>query len=410
MSETPKSIVIVGANLAGGYAANALRKQGYQGAITLIGDEPDPPYERPPLSKEMLVHPDETPKTLFVHPLIHYAENNIALRLGVRATGLDLSGRAVMLADGGKVMADRVILCTGGHARRLNVPGGDLGNVHVLRNLADSRAIAAHLGPDKNIVVIGGGVIGLEVAASARIRGCAVSVIEAAPRLMARVVTPDISAFLELAHRTRGCSLHIGVGVKALHGANGVVRTVETTDGTRLAADLVVVGVGIDPAQELAQAVGILCDNGIVVDEFCRTSVPEVLAAGDVANQPNPWLRRRARLENVQNAQNQGTAAAGSILGADTPYAELPYFWSDQFDVMLQAVGETVICDQAVLRGTTESGAFSVFYLTAGVVTGVLAISQPKSIAMGRRMVMKRSQPDPAALADENSDLRQLIG
>ncbi|MGK2873523.1 MAG: NAD(P)/FAD-dependent oxidoreductase [Alphaproteobacteria bacterium] len=410
MSDALKNIAIVGANLAGGYAAGALRKQGYDGAITLIGEEPDPPYERPPLSKEMLVHPDVTPKTLFVHPLSFYTEHNITLRLGVRAEALDLSGKAVTLADGSRIAADRIILCTGGHARRLNIPGGDLGNVHVLRNLSDSRAIAAHLSPGKNVVVIGGGVIGLEVAASARMRGCEVAVIEAAPRLMSRVVTPEISAFLELAHRAKGCVMHIGVGVQSLHGANGIVRAVESTSGVQLAADLVVVGVGIDPAIELAKGAGINCGNGIVVDEFCRTSVPEVLAAGDVANQPNPYLNRRARLENVQNAQNQGAAAAASLLGAGEPYAELPYFWSDQFEYMLQAAGETVICDQAILRGSVESGAFSVFYLTAGVVTGVLAVSQPKNIAAGRRMVMKHSQPDPAALADESSDLRKLIG
>lgn len=408
MTDTLKSIAIIGANLAGGYAASALRKGGFGGEITLIGDEPDAPYERPPLSKEMLVHPDVMPKTLFVHPLSYYAEQNITLRLGVRADTLDLRSKAVTLADGGRVSADRIILCTGGHARRLNVPGASLGNVHVLRNLADSRAIAAHLHPGKSIVVIGGGVIGLEVAASAKQRGCEVHVIEALPRLMARVVTPEISAFLQSMHQAKGVTLHIGVGVKALHGS-GNVQSVELTDGSRLDADLVVVGVGIDPAIELAKASGIACDNGIVVDEFCRTSVPEVLAAGDVANQPNPYLGRRARLENVQNAQNQGAAAAGIILGGDAPFAELPYFWTDQFEVNLQAIGETVACDQAVVRGNPESDAFSVFYLTGGTVTGVLAISQPKSIAMGRRMVMKRSQPAAAALADENSDLRQLI-
>lgn len=408
MTSTPKTIAIIGANLAGGYAATALRRGGYAGEITLIGDEPDAPYERPPLSKEMLVYPDVTPKTLFVHPLSYYAEQNITLRLGVRADALDLPGQAVMLADGGKVVADRFILCTGGHARRLNAPGNDLGNVHVLRDLADSRAIAAHLRPGNNVVVIGGGVIGLEVAASARQRGCEVSVIEALPRLMARVVTPEISDFLQRSHLAKGVKLHIGVGVTALHGA-GVVQSVELTNGVRLAADLVVVGVGIDPAVKLARAAGIACDNGIVVDEFCRTSIPHVLAAGDVANQPNPYLGRRVRLENVQNAQNQGAAAAGVLMGGNTPFTELPYFWTDQFEINLQAVGETVLCDQAVLRGSAEAAAFSVFYLTAGAVTGVMAISQPKSIAMGRRMVMKRSRPAPAALADENSDLRQLI-
>lgn len=409
MSDTLRSIVIVGANLAGGYAASALRRGGYEGEIHLIGEDPDPPYERPPLSKEMLVHPDVMPKTLFVHPLSYYAEQNITLRLGVRASALDLPGRAVMLADGGKVAADRIILCTGGDARRLNTPGGDLCNVHVVRTLADSRAIARLLHPGKQVVVIGGGVIGLEVAASARLRGCEVHVIEAAPRLMGRVVTPEISAFLQRAHLAKGVKLHIGIGVSALHGAGGVVQSVELNDGTRLAADLVVVGVGIDPAVELAASAGIACDNGIVVDEFCRSSVAEVFAAGDVANQPNPYLGRRARLENVQNAQNQGAAAAGIILGGETPFAELPYFWTDQFEINLQAVGETVLCDQAIMRGSPESAAFSVFYLTGGVVTGVLAISQPKSIAMGRRMVMKRSQPSPDALADENSDLRALI-
>lgn len=408
MTDTPKHIAIVGANLAGCYAADALRKRGYEGEIHLIGDEPDPPYERPPLSKEMLLRPEETPKTLFVHEAGYYAQQRIDLRTNARAVALDLRARRVRLADGTEVGSDRIILCTGGEMRRLNVPGADLGGIHYLRTLAHSRAIAAEFAPGKSAMVVGGGVIGLEIAASARMRGCEVTVLEAANGLMLRVVSPQVSQFLEQMQKSKGVVIRTGVVVTGFTGA-GRVQAVELAGGERVAADVVIVGVGIDPAVQLAKDAGITCDNGVVIDEFCRTSAPEVLAAGDVANLFNVYLGRRGRLENVQAAQNLGAAAAATIMGATEPHIELPYWWSDQFEYSMQAAGETASADQAVLRGMIESGAFSVFYLTAGVITGILTVNQPKDIAVGRRMVMKRLSPNPAALADPGADLRQML-
>ena len=408
MSETPKSVAIIGANLAGGWAADTLRQKGFEGEIFLIGDEPDPPYERPPLSKDLLLHPNEMPKTLFLHDLDYYAQQRIELRLGVRASKLDLPSRRVELADGGHVSADRIILCTGGTARSLPVPGAELPQVHCLRNLADSRAIAAGLAPGKSVVVIGGGVIGLEVAASAARKGCAVTVLEAAPALMSRVVAPEIGQFLLQCHRAEGVDIRLGEGLAAILGKERV-QAVETRSGAQIDADMVVLGVGIDPADALARQAGIATDNGIIVDAHCRTSVTEVYAAGDVANQPNLYLGGRVRLENVQNAQNQGAAAAEAILGSTTAFEELPYFWTEQFDLNVQAAGNTLHADQAVLRGTLESRAFSVFYLSQGKVQGALTVNHPKDMAHGRRMIMRHLSPDPAALAEPDSDLRQIV-
>ncbi len=408
MSAAPKSVAIIGANLAGGWAADTLRQKGFEGEIILIGEEPDPPYERPPLSKDLLLHPDEMPKTLFLHDLDYYAQQRIELRLGVRASRIDLRGKRVELADGGHVNADRIMLCTGGAARSLPVPGADLPQVHCLRSLADSRAIAAGLAPGKSVVVVGGGVIGLEVAASAARKGCAVSVLEAAPALMSRVVTPEIGQFLLQCHRAEGVDIRPGEGIAAILGESGV-QAVDTGSGARIDADIVVLGVGIDPADDLARQAGIATDNGIIVDAHCRTSVAEVYAAGDVANQPNPYLGGRVRLENVQNAQNQGAAAAEAILGSTTAFEELPYFWTDQFDLNVQAAGDTRHAEQAITRGALESHAFSVFYLTQGKVQGVLTVNQPKDMAHGRRMIMRHLCPDPAALADPDSDLRQIV-
>lgn len=408
MSETPKSVAIIGANLAGGWAADTLRQSGFEGDIFLIGDEPDPPYERPPLSKDLLLHPQAAPKTLFLHDLDYYAQQRIELRLGVRASKLDLPSRRVELADGGQISADRIILCTGGDARRLPIPGSQLPQVHCLRTLADSRAIAAGLAPGKSVVVVGGGVIGLEVAASAAKAGCAVTVLEAAPGLMSRVVTPEIGQFLLQYHRAEGVDIRLGQGIAAILGAHAV-QAVETSEGTRIDADMVVLGVGIDPADSLAREAGIATDNGIIVDAHCRTSAPGIFAAGDVANQPNPYLGGRARLENVQNAQNQGAAAAQAILGSTAPFEELPYFWTDQFDLNVQAAGDILHAEQTILRGTLESRAFSVFYLAQGTVRGTLTVNQPKDMAHGRRMIMRHLRPDPAALADPGSDLRQIV-
>lgn len=404
----PERIAIIGANLAGGWAADSLRKQGFDGEITLIGEEPDPPYERPALSKEMLTNPDARPKTLFLHDADYYAAQRIDLRLNTRVAALDLPGKRIALHDGTGIQAGHIILCTGGVARRLNLPGAKLEGVHYLRTLADSRAIAAALQPGKSVAVIGGGVIGLEVAASARQRGCEVSVLETAPGFMLRVVSRETGQWLQQLHQQKGVNIYTGATVAGFTGA-ARVQSVLLGSGEKIAADIVIIGVGIDPADALARDAGITTGNGVCIDEFCRTSVPQVLAAGDVANQFNPYLNRRARLENVQAAQNFGAAAAAAVMGATAPHVELPFWWSDQYEFTLQAAGETLAFDQAIRRGTPDQGAFSVFYLNSGTITGVLCLNRPKEMAHGRRLIMKRARPDTAALADPDTDLRQIV-
>jgi len=404
MTDKPR-FVIVGAGHAGGRAAEAMRALGFDGRILLIGGEPHLPYERPPLSKEALQGKPEVAAPM--RPADFWAEKNIECRLGTRATAIDPAAKTVTLADGRVEAYDKLLLTTGGAVRKLTLPGADLGNVFYLRTLDDSRALDAVLTPDARVVVIGGGFIGLETAASARLRGCAVTVIEMADRLMARAVLPEISETFLALHRDRGVDVRLETGVARLEGS-GTVERVLTGDGDALPADVVVVGVGILPDTALAEAAGLAIDNGIVVDAFCRTSHPDVYAAGDVTSHFSPVYGRHVRLESWQNAQNQAIAAARVMCGDETAHAEVPWMWSDQFDAKLEVAGLPDAWDAVVARGDPTGRDYMLFQMQDGKPVGIMSVNQPRDMRFARRLLQSGKEVDPAALADTGVAMREL--
>lgn len=402
-----KSIVIIGASQAGFWAARTLRTQGYDGRLVLVGNEPHPPYERPPLSKQVL-RGDAEPRSAWLATPEQLAELRIEFLAERSATAIDRSARNVVLSDGARLGYGQLLLATGARPRRLQLPGEDAAPVFYLRDIADSLALRARLSAGASVLVIGGGLIGLEVAAAAVARGAAVMVIEAATRLMARVVGPQISAFLEGVHRRRGTTVLTGAWPERIE-RSGDAWQVVCADGRRAEGDVIAIGVGIVPDVEIAAAAGLAVDDGVWVDAFCRTDDPSIWAAGDVTNHVNPLLGRRIRLETWQNAQNQAIAAARNMLGAAQPYAEIPWGWSDQFDVNLQLLGAPTSFEHEVIRGDPESGSFSVFYLEGDGLAGVNAINAPKDIAVARRLMAAGTPVDAQKLTDTSVPLRLLL-
>ena len=396
--DTIDDIVIVGAGHAGGRAAQALRAAGYEGRLTLVGEETYAPYERPPLSKELL-KTDAGLEKARLHDPDWYAEQDIELILANRAMRLDPAPQLVTLADGQILKFDRLLLTTGARVRTLHLPGADLPGVEYLRDYDDSQAIRAALADKAKVAVIGGGFIGLECAASARDRGCEVTVLEAADRLMGRAVAPEIGAHFEAVHRAHGTEVHLNVRISGIEGA-GKVERVDFEDGTSIPAELVVIGIGIEPNVELAEEAGIACDNGIIVDEFGRTSDPRVYAAGDVANQPNDFLSVRVRLESYQNAQDQAMAVARNMI-ADEPkaYEDSLWVWTDQYDVNLQMLGRPEGYDELVWRGDRDGGSFTVFYLAEGRIVAVNTVNAGRDMGACKRLMASGKTFDPAALA-----------
>ena len=403
----PQTHVIVGAGQAGGRAAEAMRAHGFAGRIVVIGEEPHPPYERPPLSKQVLLGEYQPEKT-HLHPAEFYSEQGIELRLGVRAVAIDRAAGRVELDDRSAEPYDKLLLATGSSARRLPLPGSELGGVHVLRTVEDSLAIRDALGPGARIVIVGGGYIGLEVAAAARMRECEVTVIEVLDTLLARVMTPEMGDYFARLHRDRGVEIRLGAGVAAIEGA-GRVERVRLAEDSVVAADAVVIAVGVVPETELARAAGLEIGDGIAVDEYARTSDPNVFAAGDATEHPNPVLERRVRLESWQNAQNQAIAAARAMCGETEPYAEIPWFWSDQYDVNLQMLGLPDAESESVVRGEMGSAAFSVFDVRGDRVRAATAINSPRDIAVARRLIAQERPVDRARLADLDTPLRALL-
>ena len=400
-------IVVVGAGQAGGWAAKTLRDEGFEGRIAVIGEEPYPPYERPPLSKEVLLG-REPAESSYLWPDGSFDGWGVELRTGVAATGIDRTAKTVSLGDGETLAYDKLLIATGGRVRRLPLEGAALDGVHYLRGIDDSAAIRADLGAGARIVVIGGGWIGLEVAAAARILGAEVAVVEALDMLCARALTPDMAAYLLDVHRGRGVDVRLGATVEALTG-EGRVTGARLAGGETLAATAVVIGIGIVPNVELAEAAGLEVDNGIRVDALCRTSDPDIFAAGDVTNHPNRLLGRDIRLESWENAQNQGIAAARAMLGGETPYCEIPWFWSDQYDVNIQLVGLPAAFDDTVTRGARADGSFVEFYMKDGRIDGAAAINSPRDIRFARRLMQAEKIVDPAALADPAVKLQALL-
>lgn len=401
-----RTFVVVGANLAGGRAVETLREDGFDGRVVLVGEEPDRPYERPPLSKEV-VRADAEADSVFLRPLEWYEENEIELRLGVRATALDPSG-SLRLTDDEEVAFDACLIATGGRVRTLDVPGSDLAGVHYLRTIRDATALAGELAKKPRVVVIGAGFIGAEVAASARTVGCEVTIIEVLDVPLLRVLGSDIGKVYAQIHRDNGVNLRLGEGVERFEGA-GHVEAVIGTSGERYPADLVVIGVGIVPNVELAQDAEIDCDNGIVVDELGRTSAEKVFAAGDVAKRPDVHSGGLIRVEHFQNAQNAGPAAARSMLGKGEPFQEVPWFWSDQYDVNLQMLGYTSPDTDRAMRGSFEDRDFTAFFLDGERVIAAITLNRARDIAPTRRLIERRITVDRKRLADADVPLKDLL-
>jgi 3-phenylpropionate/trans-cinnamate dioxygenase ferredoxin reductase subunit len=397
--------VIVGANLAGGRAAEALRA-GSEERIVLVGAEPERPYERPPLSKAFPAGqlPEEK---VYLRPSDYYANQGIELLLGRRAVRLDPESRAVELDDGERLNYTALLIATGAAPRRLTAPGGDLEGIVYLRDLRDARRLRDRLQAATRVVVVGAGFIGAEVAAVARSLGRDVVALEALPVPLERALGPVVGGLYTEIHRARGVDLRTNAAVTEIVQAGGEFQ-VRTASGERFDCDLVVVGVGVAPEVGWLESSGIELRNGVVVDELSRTSLPDVYAAGDVANWFHPRLGHHLRVEHFDNAQNQGVAAARSILGQGQPYAPVNYFWSDQYDLSLQYVGHASGQDEVILRGTVEDGSWSAFYLRAGALKAALGVNRFRDVSAARQLIARDVPVTPEQLRDESVDLKTL--
>jgi len=399
--------VIVGAGHAGSELAWSLRQQGYSGRIVLVGAEPTLPYRRPPLSKACLLGTAPL-ETLLLRAQAAYDKQAIECRHDMGVESIDRAGHSVLLDDGTRLSYDKLALTTGCRARRLTLPGADKPNVHYLRTVADAERLCDELLPGKRLVIIGGGYVGLEVAAVACQKDLHVTVVEALPRVLARVTAPEISSFYERIHRERGVELRTNVGVRAMLG-EAEVQSLVLTDGTQLSADLVVVGVGAIANTDLAETAGLEVANGIVVDRFAVTSDPDIVAAGDCTFHENTFLQRRVRLESVANAVEQSRIAAASILGQRRAYSAVPWFWSDQYDLKLQMVGLSEGYDHLVIRGDLTTNSFSGFYLKAGILICVDCINRPQDFMVAKKLVGEQVLADPGALQDPAVPLKSLL-
>ncbi|MFO1081153.1 MAG: FAD-dependent oxidoreductase [Reyranellaceae bacterium] len=399
-------LVIVGAGQAAAQLIASLRQDGWQEPIVLLGEEPHPPYQRPPLSKKYLAGELSTDR-LYVKPASFYEQAGVVLRLGIRVAAIDRVARTVVLADGTTQAYSTLVLATGSRPRPLALPGAGLAGILSLRTLADVETIRDRLAGAKSLVVVGGGYIGLELAAVAVRRGVAVTVLEQAPRLMARGVGPAVSTFYARLHAAEGVRVLTGVRVTGFEGGDRV-EAVRAEDGLH-PADLVVVGVGALPNVELAEAAGLAVDNGIVVDAQCRSSDPAIFAIGDCASQHHALVERRLRLESVHNALEQGRVAAAAIAGKPAPALQVPWFWSDQYDVKLQMVGLAEGHDRAVVRGDPLLGrSFAVFYLRDGRLVATDAVNRAPEFMLSKQLIADGARPDPARLADEAVAVKDL--
>lgn len=402
-----KRCIIVGASHAAAQLCVSLRQAGWSGDILMIGDEPQLPYHRPPLSKALLAG-EKTVEDIVIRPATFYAKQNIRFQQG-RVTALDRIQKMLTLADGSQLNYDKLALCTGARVRRIAVPGAELAGVHYLRNLADVQGIQQHIGVGKRAVIIGGGYIGLEAAASLRKQGMRVTVLEMAERILQRVTAPAVSAFYQRIHTEEGVDVHTGSLVQEIVG-NGQVEKVVCADGVAHAADLVIVGIGVLPNTELAEAAGLPVDNGIVVNEFCQTSDADIVAAGDVVNHYDPRYGTRLRLESVPNAMEQAKSAAAALCGQQKAYGSLPWFWSDQYDMKLQIAGLSHGYDEVLIRGDVSNGrSFAAFYLKSGQLIAADCVNRPQEFVLSKKILGQGLAVDFTRLVDDAMLVKDIL-
>ena len=392
------NITVVGGGQASAQAVEILRREGFDGQIVLVCEEPSLPYQRPPLSKKFLL--DElSADRLLLRDQAFYDEHQIDLRVGIRAVSLSPELRQITLSSGETLDYDQLLLCLGATVRKLTTPGAESARVRYLRSVADVERLRPHLQLGTRLVIIGAGYIGLEVAASAHKLGCTVHVLEMSDRVMSRVVAATVSEFFHGVHYAEGVNVLCNVRIVDVQDHREGAR-IRCSDGSVYDADVILVGIGALPNVQLAENAGLACDNGIVVDEYCRTSHPRIFAAGDCTSQPSLSSETRIRLESVDNAVGQGTAAALNLLGRPTAHDRVPWFWSDQYDHKLLIVGLAHDHDQQVTRGDPATGSFSICYLKRGVLVAVESVNQTKDHMAARKLITQRARPRIERLAD----------
>jgi 3-phenylpropionate/trans-cinnamate dioxygenase ferredoxin reductase subunit len=396
-------LVIVGAGQAAAQLIHSSRQLGYEDRITLIGEEPYLPYQRPPLSKKYLAGDFERSR-LFLKPEAFYEERGVEVRSGRRGVELNTASQTIRLDDDSTLAYDRLALATGASPRKLDIPGNALDGVHYLRTITDVDAIRAGLEATQRVVIIGAGYIGLEVASSCTALGTQVTVLEAAPRILGRVVSDTTAQFFADLHASHNVSIHCDAAIERIDGSTRV-KSVIMNDGTVHECDMVIIGIGVTPNTSLAESAGIECDNGISVDPHSRTNVPNIVALGDCTSHPHPLVGTRVRLESVQNAIEQGKSAASTLYAQPRAFDDVPWFWSDQYDVKLQIAGLARNYDSTVVRGDIAARAFAVYYLDGRRLVAVDAIAAPRDFILAKKLLAAGAQLDPEVIKDPNVDL-----
>ena len=399
-------VVIVGAGHAAGQAVASLRQKQFAGTVTLIGEEKYYPYQRPPLSKKFLAG-DMPAERLYFKPPSFYDAPGVVVHLNTRVERIDPAAKSVHDSDGKRYEYDNLIIATGARVRTLNAPGTDLNSVHYLRSIDDVTGMHEDMRENANLVIIGAGYIGLEVAAVARQKGLNVAVVEMADRVMSRVVSAQMSEFYQAEHRKHGVCLMLSAELAKLSGSKSI-ETVDLADGTSVDADMVLIGIGVVPNIELAEAAGLSVNNGILVNDRCQTSNDNIYAIGDCTNHPNPLFGRRLRLESVHNALEQAKTVAANVCGDETSYAEVPWFWSDQYDLKLQIAGISEGFDRTVLRGDPDDRAFSCLYLREGRLIAIDSVNKPKDFMQSKALIANRDVISPDMLANVDIALKDM--
>lgn len=402
-----QTCVVIGASHAAAAFVTGLRQDGWEGKIQVVGEEPHIPYHRPPLSKALLAG-EKSLEDIFIRPEEVYEKAGVEFLLGVRAMDLDAGNREIALSNGSSLDYDKLALTVGSRVRKVSMPGDDLHGICYLRDYSDVHIIKSFIEKGGKAVIIGGGYIGLEAAAVLNKLGMQVTVLEMMSRVLERVTSPEISEFYTRIHTEEGVDIRCGVGASGFEGSGNVSRVI-CDDGSSYDADLVIIGIGIVPNIELAQEAGLKIDNGIVVDEFARTSDPDIVSAGDCTYHYSRIYDRWIRLESVQNASDQARVAAATVAGKEKIYDALPWFWSDQYDVKLQIAGLSQGYDEIIVRGDRNKGrSFAAFYLREGVIIAVDAVNKPPEFMMGKRLISDKAVVDREKLADEAVSIKEV--